>query len=76
MWVTRTISITNFVVASSALAFQVCVLYPWHKQLDDGFEKLRAEQRKALQEKDAHLTYQHHGERKGVLDLLGRVWKH
>ncbi|GLA80731.1 hypothetical protein AtubIFM56815_001563 [Aspergillus tubingensis] len=48
MIVTRGISLTNFVVASSALAFQVFVLYPWHKQLDDGFEALKKEHLRVL----------------------------
>ncbi|KAI2868429.1 hypothetical protein CBS147320_11070 [Aspergillus niger] len=48
MIVTRGISLTNFVVASSALAFQVFVLYPWHKQLDDGFEALKKEHIRVL----------------------------
>lgn len=43
MLITRGISLTNFLVASSALAFQVFVLYPWHKQLDDSFEALKKE---------------------------------
>ncbi|CAM1500399.1 Fc.00g095610.m01.CDS01 [Cosmosporella sp. VM-42] len=46
--VTRAISVTNFMVASSALAFQVFVLYPWHKALDDGFEDLKKEHLKLL----------------------------
>jgi len=41
MRITRTFSLTNFAIATSALGFQVFVLYPWHKQLDDDFEKLR-----------------------------------
>lgn len=41
--ITRIISITNFAVASSALCFQVGVLYPWHKELDENFEKLKKE---------------------------------
>lgn len=41
--ITRAISITNFVVASTALCFQVGVLYPWHKELDENFEKLKKE---------------------------------
>jgi hypothetical protein len=41
MIVTRAISLTNFLVASSALGFQVFVLYPWHKQLDESFEGLK-----------------------------------
>jgi len=41
MLITRTFSLTNFAIATSALGFQVFVLYPWHKQLDDDFEDLR-----------------------------------
>ncbi|KAM5435293.1 hypothetical protein McanMca71_001382 [Microsporum canis] len=48
MLFTRSVSLTNFVVASSALGFQVFVLYPWHKQLDDAFEDLKKEHRKVL----------------------------
>lgn len=45
---TRAVSLTNFVVASSALGFQVFVLYPWHKELDAGFEDLKKEHLKVL----------------------------
>ncbi|VUC31381.1 unnamed protein product [Clonostachys rosea] len=48
MIVTRAISVTNFMVASSALCFQVFVLYPWHKELDAGFEDLKKEHLKVL----------------------------
>ncbi|GAP91554.1 putative phosphate transport protein MIR1 [Rosellinia necatrix] len=48
MFVTRAISVTNFFVASSALAFQVGVLYPWHKQLDEDFEALKKEHLRVL----------------------------
>ncbi|KAF3766593.1 hypothetical protein M406DRAFT_255275 [Cryphonectria parasitica EP155] len=46
--ITRVISLTNFVVASSALGFQVFVLYPWHKELDAGFEELKKEHLRVL----------------------------
>lgn len=46
--VTRAISLTNFLVASSALGFQVFVLYPWHKELDAGFEELKKEHLRVL----------------------------
>ncbi|CZR60631.1 uncharacterized protein PAC_10527 [Phialocephala subalpina] len=46
----RRFSITNFVIASSALAFQVFVLYPWHEKLDEDFESLKKEHVTALQE--------------------------
>lgn len=45
----RTISLTNFLVASSALGFQVFVLYPWHNELDAGFEALKKEHMKVLE---------------------------
>lgn len=48
MFITRAISLTNFMVATSALGFQVCVLYPWHKQLDDDFEALKKEHLRVL----------------------------
>ena len=48
MIITRAISVTNFLVATSALGFQVCVLYPWHKQLDDDFEALKKEHLRVL----------------------------
>ncbi|EER26101.1 hypothetical protein CPC735_002700 [Coccidioides posadasii C735 delta SOWgp] len=49
MLFTRSVSLTNFIVASSALCFQVFVLYPWHKQLDDSFEALKKEHMQVLQ---------------------------
>lgn len=52
MIITRGISLTNFAVASSALAFQVFVLYPWHKQLDDNFEALKKEHLRLLHKID------------------------
>jgi hypothetical protein len=48
--ITRTFSLTNFVIASSALGFQVLVLYPWHKELDEGFSELRREHSRILQQ--------------------------
>ncbi|RDW89775.1 hypothetical protein BP6252_01807 [Coleophoma cylindrospora] len=48
--VARRFSVTNFIIASSALAFQVFVLYPWHQKLDDDFETLKKEHTRALQE--------------------------
>lgn len=46
---TRAISLTNFLVASSALGFQVFVLYPWHNELDERFEELKKEHQKLQQ---------------------------
>ncbi|KAJ6608117.1 hypothetical protein B0H10DRAFT_1816507 [Mycena sp. CBHHK59/15] len=34
----------NFVVATSALAFQTTVLYPWHYQLEKQFHVLKGDQ--------------------------------
>ena len=49
MIITRGFSLTNFVIASTALCFQVCVLYPWHHKLDDEFKQLKAEHLQLLQ---------------------------
>ncbi|KAH9886621.1 hypothetical protein F4778DRAFT_786718 [Xylariomycetidae sp. FL2044] len=49
MIITRLISLTNFAVASSALGFQVFVLYPWHIQLDESFEELKKEHIRVLE---------------------------
>ncbi|KAM3421044.1 hypothetical protein BST61_g1463 [Cercospora zeina] len=36
-------SITNFFIATTALGFQVFVLYPWHNKLDADFTELKKE---------------------------------
>lgn len=58
MKLTRAISLTNFAVASSALGFQVFVLYPWHKELDSGFEALKKEHMKVLAAAGSSITEQ------------------
>jgi Ser/Thr protein kinase RdoA (MazF antagonist) len=50
MPIARRFSITNFFIATSALTFQVFVLYPWHKRLDDDFETLKKEHLSLVQE--------------------------
>jgi len=40
----------NFVVATGALGFQMFVLYPWQKQLDDDFIVLKQEQNDKLRQ--------------------------
>ncbi|KAH6713287.1 hypothetical protein DL95DRAFT_396105 [Leptodontidium sp. 2 PMI_412] len=50
MPIARRFSITNFFIATSALAFQVFVLYPWHQQLDDDFANLKKEHLSLIQE--------------------------
>lgn len=47
--IARRFSITNFLIASSALGFQVFVLYPWHNKLDDDFTALKKENVRLLQ---------------------------
>jgi hypothetical protein len=80
--ITRVISLTNFAIATSALAFQVGVLYPWHKQLDEDFEKLRTEHLRVLQATGQQQSAESKAvverrEQRGVLDMLsGGLWKH
>jgi hypothetical protein len=50
MLIARRFSLTNFFIATTALGFQVFVLYPWHKRLDDDFQELRAQAFKVLRE--------------------------
>jgi hypothetical protein len=59
MRITRGFSLTNFAIASSALAFQVFVLYPWHQRLDHDFSELKAE----------HLRYVREGESSRLAEL-------
>eukprot|EP01113_Clastostelium_recurvatum_P043640 TRINITY_DN7253_c0_g3_i1.p1 TRINITY_DN7253_c0_g3~~TRINITY_DN7253_c0_g3_i1.p1 ORF type:complete len:101 (-),score=25.11 TRINITY_DN7253_c0_g3_i1:20-322(-) len=40
----------NLSIASTALLFQMTVLYPWHKELDESFHKLKGEQKAMLHE--------------------------
>ncbi|PGH26561.1 hypothetical protein AJ80_01690 [Polytolypa hystricis UAMH7299] len=54
MLITRGFSLTNFVIASSALAFQVFVLYPWHEQLQEDFEELKKEHLRVTKEADTN----------------------
>ncbi|KAF2817243.1 uncharacterized protein BDZ99DRAFT_431183 [Mytilinidion resinicola] len=61
MRITRGFSLTNFAIATSALAFQVFVLYPWHQRLDDDFTELKAE----------HLRYAKEGEDRRLQELKG-----
>ncbi|KAI0126266.1 hypothetical protein BJ170DRAFT_582334 [Xylariales sp. AK1849] len=70
MIITRIISLTNFVVASSALGFQVFVLYPWHKQLDDSFENLKREHIRVLDAVKEVANEVDPGSRKGIRDSI------
>ncbi|KAG0649547.1 hypothetical protein D0Z07_3741 [Hyphodiscus hymeniophilus] len=62
MMFTRGFSLTNFAIGTSALCFQVFVLYPWHEKLDEDFEALKKE----------HLRVLHSGEieRKNELQTI------
>ncbi|KAL5349879.1 hypothetical protein ACLOAV_004913 [Pseudogymnoascus australis] len=49
MIITRGFSLTNFAIATSALGFQVFVLYPWHHRLDEDFQDLKKEHLRVLE---------------------------
>ena len=71
---TRLISLTNFGVASSALGFQVFVLYPWHNQLDASFEELKKEHIRVLDAVKEVANRVDPESRKGASDsILGRL---
>ena len=40
----------NFIIGTTALTFQMTVLYPWHHQLDADFTDLKNQQAKKLEE--------------------------
>ena len=48
MPIVRRFSLTNCAIGSTALLFQMFVLYPWHKQLDDDFASLRKQNERVL----------------------------
>ncbi|KAI0131387.1 mitochondrial phosphate carrier protein [Daldinia grandis] len=74
MIITRFISLTNFAVASSALGFQVFVLYPWHIQLDNSFEELKKEHLRVLDAVREVAKEVDPDSRKGMADsILGRL---
>ncbi|KAL9942099.1 hypothetical protein D7B24_001136 [Verticillium nonalfalfae] len=71
MWITRLVSLTNFAVASSALGFQVFVLYPWHEQLQRDFEDLKKEHLRVLDAiRDMDVEVKHEASR-SILQRLG-----
>ncbi|KAF9425666.1 hypothetical protein BGZ94_007320 [Podila epigama] len=45
----KVLTLVNFVIGSTALSFQVGVLYPWHHQLDGDFKELEKKQESRLQ---------------------------
>ncbi len=46
----RFLSLVNLAIASTALIFQVTVLYPWHTQLESEFQVLRKQHAEKLEE--------------------------
>jgi hypothetical protein len=50
MFLPRALPYVSFLVASSALLFQITFLYPWYHQLDLDFHKLKDEQSKKLEQ--------------------------
>jgi len=66
MLITRGFSLTNFVIGSSALCFQIFVLYPWHHKLDAEFTELRKEHARLLE--DTH--NKHRNELRGIREQL------
>ncbi|KAF1961723.1 hypothetical protein CC80DRAFT_488155 [Byssothecium circinans] len=50
MLITRGFSLTNFVIGSSALCFQIFVLYPWHEKLEEEFRELKKEHARLLED--------------------------
>jgi len=37
----RKLPIFNFIISTTALTFQICVLNPWHDKLNSKFDKLQ-----------------------------------
>lgn len=79
MMITKTFSLTNFVIGSSALCFQIFVLYPWHEKLEEEFVQLKKEHATLLEE----MHQNHRSELRGIREQLelanerrktGRFW--
>lgn len=69
MLITRGFSLTNFVIGSSALGFQIFVLYPWHEKLDEEFTELRREHARLLED----TRERHREELRGIREQLELV---
>lgn len=74
MPIARRFSITNFGIATSALMFQVFVLYPWHKQLDDDFAELKKEHVEVLKRGEDAMSEIREALRKMEEEKRRRVW--
>ncbi|ENI10098.1 hypothetical protein COCC4DRAFT_29876, partial [Bipolaris maydis ATCC 48331] len=66
MMITKTFSLTNFVIGSSALCFQIFVLYPWHEKLEEEFVQLKKEHATLLEE----MHQNHRSELRGIREQL------
>jgi hypothetical protein len=66
MLITRGFSLTNFVIGTSALCFQIFVLYPWHEKLDEEFTELKKEHARLLEE----TRERHRNELRGIREQL------
>jgi len=69
MIIARRFSVTNFAIATSALLFQVFVLYPWHQRLDEDFQALKTENQRLLEGGDKARTE----ELSKIMALLDRL---
>lgn len=56
MLITRGFSLTNFIIGTSALSFQVFVLFPWHEKLEQEFHQLRTEHAKLLEAQTSEVS--------------------
>lgn len=74
MPVARRFSVTNFFIATSALGFQVFVLYPWHHRLDDDFQKLREEQSRVLKDVERNRKEELDEIRRLIVESKGWGW--
>ncbi len=72
MMFTRGFSLTNFAIGTSALCFQVFVLYPWHERLDDEFKALKVEHLRVLHAGESERRTQLEAIRKSLEELEKR----
>lgn len=56
MLINRAITITNFVIGSCALSFQIFVLEPWHDRLDAQFLQLKKDHAALLEKHGQELA--------------------
>ncbi|KAF1969468.1 hypothetical protein BU23DRAFT_477045 [Bimuria novae-zelandiae CBS 107.79] len=69
MLITRGFSLTNFVIGSSALCFQIFVLYPWHEKLEVEFNAMTKAHERMLREE----TERHRQELAGIREELRKL---